>query len=56
MANLHEKNLGDKPMNSFQNGGNDAFLIYLKGLPKNFGEKLVFWVKNRSSKIGKFRP
>ena len=40
----------------FKNGGNDAFPIYLTGMSKNLGEKLIFRVKDRSLKIGKFRP
>ena len=44
------------PRTPFKDGGNDDFPVYLIGLPKNLGEKLVFGVKNRSLKIGKFRP
>ena len=52
MGKISEKN----PRTPFKTGGNDDFPVYLIGLPKNLGEKLVFGVKNRSLKIGKFRP
>ena len=38
---IFEKN----PRTPFKNGGNDDFSVYLIGLPKNLGEKLVFGVK-----------
>ena len=42
MANLHGKNLHEKPKTPFKNSGNDDFPVYLIGLLKNLGEKLVF--------------